>query len=130
MRLSRGVLAMLLLLFGLGLAGCADAQAEATAVPIATKTTAPDIRGMVQQWEFVDGEGSMLVEGSMADGSSMAAQVRVTGQTQIVRQNGGTLEAGQITHLASGQTVEVRFDGPVMESFPIQATAKEVVIVE
>lgn len=130
MSLSRGLLAMLLLLFGTGLAGCASAQAEATAVPIATKTTAPDIRGTVQQWEFVNGEGSMLVEGEMADGSSMAAQVRVTGQTQIVRQSGGTLEAGQITQLASGQTVEVRFDGPVMESFPIQATAKEVVIVE
>lgn len=121
---------ILLVMGAMGLVGCATASAEPTAVPIATRTTPPDMRGMVQNWEFVNGEGAMLVEGQMADGTEMAAQVRVTGRTQIVRQVEEALEAGQITHLANGQRVEVRFDGPVAESYPLQATAKEVVILQ
>lgn len=118
------------LLCCIALVGCTSTSAEATAVPIATKTTDPDMQGTIQTWEFVEGEGAMLVEGQMADGSDMAANVRVTGRTQIIRQVGGALEAGQITQLGQGQTVQLRFDGPVAESYPLQATAKEVVILE
>ncbi len=114
----------------IGLVGCTSTAADATAVPIATKTTDPDMQGTIQTWEFVDGEGSMQVKGRMADGTDMEARVRVTGRTQIIRQIGGALEAGQITQLGQGQTVQLRFDGPVAESYPIQATAKEVVILE
>lgn len=88
------------------------------------------MRGMVQHWEFTEGEGSLLVEGLMADGTDMAAQVLVTGQTQIIRQSNDVLEAGEITQLANGQEVELRFDGPVAESYPLQATAREIVILE
>lgn len=126
----RSVTAVLVIVCCMGVVGCTTTRAEATAVPIATKTTPPDMQGTVQTWEFVDGEGAMLVEGKMADGTDMAANVRVTGRTQIIRQVGTTLEAGEITQLANGQSVELRFDGPVAESYPLQATAKEVVILE
>lgn len=130
MTVWRSVTAVVVIVCCMGVVGCTTTSAEATAVPIATKTTPPDMQGTVQTWEFVEGEGAMLVEGKMADGTDMAANVRVTGRTQIIRQVGTTLEAGEITHLANGQTVELRFDGPVAESYPLQATAKEVVILE
>jgi hypothetical protein len=130
MNLWRGITAVVVTVCCMGVVGCATTSAEATAVPIATITTPPDMRGTVQNWEFVDGEGAMLVEGEMADGTEMAAQVRVTGRTQIIRQMAEALEAGQVTHLANGQTVELRFDGPVAESYPVQATAREIVILE
>lgn len=130
MTVWRSVTAIVVIVCCMGVVGCTTTGAEATAVPIATKTTPPDMQGTVQTWEFVDGEGAMLVEGKMADGTDMAANVRVTGRTQIIRQVGETLEAGEITQLANGQSVELRFDGPVAESYPVQATAKEVVILE
>jgi hypothetical protein len=130
MVVRKGVLTALMLLGCLLMVGCTGTTAEATAVPIATVTTPPDMRGTVQNWEFTEGEGALLVEGQMADGTDMAAQVRVTGQTQIIRQANNVLEAGEITQLANGQEVELRFEGPVAESYPIQATAREVVILE
>jgi hypothetical protein len=128
--LSHKVSAVLVLLCCLLIVGCSGTSAEATAVPIATVGTPPDMRGRVQNWEFTEGEGSLLVEGQLADGTDMAAQVRVTGQTQIIRQANNVLEAGEITQLANGQEVELRFEGPVAESYPLQATAREVVILE
>lgn len=130
MGMIRGVTAVLLVVACLTLVGCGNERAEATAIPIATNNSPPDIRGTITTWVFEEGEGSMLVEGETPDGGAMAAQILVDGRTQIARQSGEVVEAGEITQLSNGQTVEVRFDGPAAESFPLQATAREVIIID
>lgn len=56
---------------------------------------------------------------------SAKARVRVTSDTQVLRRGeGGTGTA----ELRVGQQVKVWFAGPVMESYPLQATAAVIVI--
>ena len=51
------------------------------------------------------------------------ASVKVTGHTLIEEKDGKRLKAAQ---LQQGQQVDVWFEGPVMESMPVQATAKAI----
>ena len=61
------------------------------------------------------------------DNLTAAAQViqRIRQTTEILRQGEGVMG---ITDLRVGQKVKVWFDGPVMESYPSQATAGVIVI--
>ena len=56
---------------------------------------------------------------------SAKASVRVTNATQVLRQGQGAVSAAE---LRVGQRVKVWFTGPVMESYPLQATAGLIVI--
>ena len=56
---------------------------------------------------------------------SAKAGVRITEGTQVLRQGEGVVSA---TELRVGQQVKVWFTGPVMESYPLQATAGVIVI--
>ncbi len=121
---SRFVALVVVFLLSISIVACTAEAAEPTAVPITGGSNGPaDITGRVSHWAFIEGEGSMLVEGKNAQGAEYAAQVRVTGQTQIIRQVEGEMKAGEITQLKEGQTVEVRFDGSVAESYPVQSKA-------
>ena len=53
------------------------------------------------------------------------AVVRITDATQVLRRGGGVMSP---TELRVGQLVKVWFTGPVMESYPLQATARVIVI--
>ncbi len=69
--------------------------------------------------------GTMLVEGQKAADTEVdKALVSLTAETRLARGN----ETLRFTDLALGQRVEVRFAGPVRRSYPIQATAAEVVV--
>ena len=56
---------------------------------------------------------------------SAKASVRVTDGSQVLRQG----KVVDIAELQVGQQVKVWFTGPVMESYPLQATAGTIVIV-
>lgn len=98
----------------------------------------PDIRGRVTEIVVTTSSGAggpvpmvgkILVEGEVEpDTSYDRAWVTVTPDTQIYRGPRG--ERVNFTAIKRGALVEVVFTGPVMESYPVQATASEVRILE
>lgn len=97
-----------------------------------------DIRGTVTSIHPANPEGqasgllgSVLIEGSVeADTQFDKAAVTITGQTRIVQQQGQDRRPASFESLAVGQRVQARFTGPAAESYPVQATAAEIVILE
>ena len=55
-----------------------------------------------------------------------SAIITISSDTKILKEN----EETEIEVLEEGLIVEVTFDGPVAESYPVQATAKEITIIE
>ncbi len=81
--------------------------------------------------------GTVLVEGVKAPDTSVdKAVVSVTPATRLLlRSSEGTGAAAdkpraplRFADLAVGQTVEARFTGPIRKSYPVQATAAEVIV--
>jgi len=103
-----------------------------------------DIRGLVTEIQKTDAQnsrklafgraiGSILVEGAIEDDTTFdKARIRVTDRTRIFQQEKGERHAVTFDSLKSGKVlakVEVQFTiGPVAESYPIQTTAAEIVI--
>lgn len=73
--------------------------------------------------------GTILVEGVITEGTQYdKAWVILNEDTEIVSgETGKSFVAG---HLKTGMTVKVVFDGPVMESYPVQAHAKRITAYE
>ena len=73
----------------------------------------------------------MFVEGPQGgDANYDKASVTVTKRTRIFRQRGRARRRVGVGALEAGREVEVRFTGPVLKSYPVQATAEEVVILD
>jgi endonuclease/exonuclease/phosphatase family metal-dependent hydrolase len=95
-----------------------------------------DIRGQITNIRraSADGDkllGTILIEGKKeADTNVDKANVRVTNETQIFDARGKERRPVSFTNLKIGQKVAARFIGPVMESYPVQATASEIVILK
>jgi Protein of unknown function (DUF3221) len=64
------------------------------------------------------------------DTSVDKASTRVTAETSIFRMEGDKKVAGKFSDLKVGQTVEASFNGPVSQSYPVQGTASEIVILQ
>lgn len=74
---------------------------------------------------------TMLVEGEVEKDTSIeVASVRVTGATKVYSSAAGSVRQVTFESLEVGQRVEVTFEGPVAESYPVQGTAGQVVILE
>jgi len=99
-------------------AGCAESGPPADA---------PSIRGTISQIDMTaGGTGSMLVEGqNESDTAYDRASVAITATTRFYDAEGRSASPDS---LAPGLTVEVWFEGPVAESYPVQATAGAVKI--
>lgn len=73
--------------------------------------------------------GSVLIEGTREENPQYdRASVRITAETRILQ--GDDRQPVTFEALETGQRVEARFSGPVMESYPVQALAGEIVILE
>ena len=74
--------------------------------------------------------GSFVVrEGVDGKGAALAASVTVPSDIAILREDGaGGWTLGSFDDLTQGAKVQVWFDGPVAESYPVQATAGSIVI--
>ena len=71
--------------------------------------------------------GSFLVIGARGEYEYDRASVSVTSDTVLVDADGAE---ASFADLAQGSEVEVWFAGPVAESYPVQATASHVRILE
>jgi hypothetical protein len=75
--------------------------------------------------------GSILIEGQIENDTSFdKAAVTITTQTHIFEQVGQERRPATFAALQIGQQVEVWFDGPVAESYPVQARASDVMILK
>lgn len=93
-----------------------------------------DVRGTITSLTMGEGGagdmlGTILIEGEVEpDTSHDRASVTITNQTQIFDGRTGEQQAIGFEALQMGQRVEARFVGPVLESYPVQAGASQVVI--
>ena len=75
------------------------------------------------------GIGTLLIEGSKEGKAEFGrASVKVKGSTRIFKKHGNKLQSATFEDLVNGQWVEVKFTGPVLQSYPVQAVAGEIVI--
>lgn len=88
------------------------------------------IRGEIK--EIYTDEDSLLVQNILVEGEIQddtmydSAHVTITNDTEIFRGD----EKATIEDIEEGLTVEVVFDGSVAESYPVQGTAKKIIIIE
>ncbi len=74
--------------------------------------------------------GVLVEENPAAQSGSDKAQVSIRGQTRILKQDVGVVRAGSARDLRTGLRVRAWFDGPVAESYPVQATGAVILILE
>jgi len=126
-----------LLALALALSACATAQGMS---PAASSTPQPDegsapavtIKGNLSDVR-AEARGDVLgvirVEGEKIAGNQYGrADLRITGETQLFEQQGEQLVPVDFAALEFGEMVEATMAGPVMESWPVQATASQVII--
>lgn len=107
-------------------------------VPAAAQDNKADVRGMVTNVSAANEEakkkgilGSILVEGAKEkDTSYDKASIRVTDKTKIEKLVGKERKPAKFDDLKKGAKVQALFTGPVAESYPVQAAAKEILILE
>ena len=108
------------------LAACRASQA------LDVPTVPPSIRGTITNSTAAasgDRLGSILVEEVPSDQSgSDKSSVRVTRDTRILVRDSAGIRRGAFADLRTGQLAEAWFTGPVMESYPTQATASVIVV--
>ena len=100
-------------------------------VPKALETD-PEVTGSITEIHSVGEDGILgriLVESPATDWLDKY-MVTINDETHIFEQNEEGLCQVTFGALETGQRVQLWFTGPVMESFPMQATAKQVVIIE
>lgn len=102
----------------------------------ATEKSNPDIRGNIINIHLahVQGDnlmGSVLIEGTMNGyPQPQNVSVTITEETSIFEEQGGNRRKVTFNSLEVGQKVDVRLTGPVAQSYPVQATAAEIVMLK
>jgi hypothetical protein len=100
-------------------------MARADAAP----SGSPSIRGTITSVSPLVGQGVVLVEERPQDrGGSEKASVTVNGATRIYRGRISASTRGSFGDLRTGQLVDVWYEGPVLTSYPLQATASVILI--
>ncbi len=119
------------------LAGCAQPAEPTFPVPggpaggVEGPALPVDITGNIS--DVQPGSGDLLaiirIEGEKIEGNDYdKAVVKVTSQTRIWEQTPDGYIPATMNDLQFGATVAAAFAGPVMESYPVQATAAEVTL--
>jgi beta-N-acetylhexosaminidase len=98
-------------------------------------SSSSDIRGQITQVSPAEGRsgvlGQVLIEGRKeADTQVEKASVTVNTETRLFLLQGQERKPVEFAALQVGQLVEARFSGPVRESYPVQATAAAITILE
>jgi hypothetical protein len=98
---------------------------------------AADIRGKITSVSPANSQnpgailGSVRVEGvKTRDTSVDKAVMRIMDRTRLFKMEDGKKVDAKFEDLKVGQTVEGTFSGPVAESYPVQGTAAEIVILK
>ena len=101
------------------------------AQPIADESSVIGIRGVVRG-DIVQGKDgiTMLVEGKLEQDTSFdKASVTVNMSSKVLRDETPITGLFAFSEIKKGDTVEVTFNGPVAESYPVQGVAAIVRIV-
>ena len=87
------------------------------------------IRGTITNVSPLAGLGTVMVEERPQDQAGSAkASVTLNAATRIYRGRVSASTKASFGDLQKGQLIEVWFDGPVLTSYPVQATASVIVI--
>jgi hypothetical protein len=114
----------------------AHAQAQPLKTMSASKIREADIRGNITSIHRAPADdesdnllGTIMIEGvKEADTNFDKASVRVTNETRVFDGREKERQPTSFDALKTGQKVAARFVGPVAESYPVQATASEIII--
>jgi hypothetical protein len=122
-RILIGGAALVLLVMAGGIALLVMARSDAA------PSGSPSIRGTVTSVSPLAAQGVILVEERPQDrAGSDKASVTVNAATRIYRGRVSASTKGSFSDLHNGQLVEVWFAGPVLTSYPVQATASVILI--
>jgi hypothetical protein len=122
-RILIGGAALVLLVIAGGIALLVMARSDAA------PSGSPSIRGTVTSVSPLAAQGVILVEERPQDrAGSDKASVTVNAATRIYRGRVSASTKGSFSDLHNGQLVEVWFAGPVLTSYPVQATASVILI--
>ncbi|MDI7275648.1 MAG: hypothetical protein QME94_06685, partial [Anaerolineae bacterium] len=129
---------ILLVILALVMAGCSAARPSSPATPPPDTPTAEaptmTIEGVISnvQPAAAGGEilGTIRVEGEKNPNNEYdRAELTISKDTVLRSEESGTSAQVGFDALEFGQFVKARFVGPVLESYPVQARAVEVVII-
>jgi ACT domain-containing protein len=74
---------------------------------------------------------AVLVQGTMTDNNkTMNISVKISEETVIMEKIDGQRFNSSFENLQPGQTVEIRFTGPFLQSYPPQTTARQIIILK
>lgn len=74
---------------------------------------------------------SVLVQGTMTDSNqTMNISVKISEETIIMEKSAGQRFNSSFGNIQPGQAVEIRFTGPVLQSYPPQTTASQIIILK
>ncbi len=99
----------------------------------AARQMRPDISGTVTRLDTLDGTGGRVATATvevnpLEESGSPKARVAITTATRIFIEDGGVQQPASFDELRLLRLVDVWFDGPVAESYPVQATASRIVV--
>lgn len=96
-----------------------------------------DVRGVITNVTRAEGKGRgkvlahVFIEGAKEPDTQVdKASITVTAETKVFIKRDGDLEPAEFATLKEGQKVEARFTGEVRLSYPVQADAAEITILE
>ena len=102
-----------------------------------TEVSEVDIRGTITEVNRIESPGNgssailgaVLLEGMVEEDTRYdKASITITRETAIFEQRGTELQSANFEDLVVGMRAEAAFAGPVRETYPLQGTAAELVI--
>ena len=103
--------------------------ASAACSPASPPDENPSVRGTITSISRSGDSGSMLVESAGPPVFDVdRAQMRVDGDTSLLREAEDGYEPIAFSEFAEGDAVDIWFEGPVAESYPVQAYARAIVL--
>lgn len=103
------------------IAGCGTGKA--------TVPSNPEVRGTITSVNGSANSGSIFIDGTTLETTGIdKANVTIDSKTEILRRQGGKLQKARFSDFRVGQMAQATFTGPVLQSYPVQGTAHQVVI--
>ncbi|MCC7264765.1 MAG: protease complex subunit PrcB family protein [Candidatus Latescibacteria bacterium] len=111
-----------------------DPNNPAGGIELALHYPKADVRGNLTRLETLSEEGyygRVLIEGQFEEGlTADKAVLAISANTRIYVVQGDSVVAAGYTALQEGQQVQAVFAGPVLESYPVQGEAAEIVVLK
>jgi hypothetical protein len=124
---------LLVLIFGIAplwLTACSSSVVESPAETAHTRGTITEVPTRLPAAAFLIEEKTTGIPAEPATAGDKY-YVFVTSATQVQRRTGtGSTRSASLYELAAGMQAEVWFTGPIRESYPMQATASRILILD